>query len=227
MRAAPFSPRAATSTGGSGRVRGVTGADGSEGTLVPLEFVAVTVKVYGVPLVRPEKAQLVVVASVVQTWPPGWPVIVYPVIELPPWSAGACQVTLAAPSPGVPTTSVGRSGSRPEGVTEFEGSEAGPSPTEFVAMTVKVYGMPLVRPVTTQLVAGATAVQVRPSGEEVAVYEVGAGAPLGAGAVQLTSAAALPAAAVTAVGGPGGEVRVTSALAEGPGFRAVSTALTW
>ena len=40
---------------------------------------------------------------------------------------------------------------RPEaalGVTEFDGAEAGPVPTEFVAVTVKVYESPLLSPVT-------------------------------------------------------------------------------
>jgi hypothetical protein len=36
-----------------GSVAGVTGSDAAEGTLVPMELVAVTVKVYVSPLVRP------------------------------------------------------------------------------------------------------------------------------------------------------------------------------
>jgi len=34
------------------------------------------------------------------------------------------------------------------GVTEFEAAEAEPVPTALVAVTVKVYAVPLVRPVT-------------------------------------------------------------------------------
>ena len=36
----------------------------------------------------------------------------------------------------------------PTGVTLFEAAEAGPVPIAFVAVTVKVYAVPLVRPVT-------------------------------------------------------------------------------
>jgi hypothetical protein len=43
--AAPLDARAAAATGGSGRVRGVTAGDGSDGKPVPRELVAVTVKV--------------------------------------------------------------------------------------------------------------------------------------------------------------------------------------
>ena len=41
------------SVGGMGTMFGVTEFEGSLAELVPLAFVAVTVKVYGVPLVRP------------------------------------------------------------------------------------------------------------------------------------------------------------------------------
>jgi hypothetical protein len=39
--------------GAVGAPIGVTGADAADATLVPLEFLAFTVKVYAVPLVRP------------------------------------------------------------------------------------------------------------------------------------------------------------------------------
>src|SRR5919199_5949284 len=41
------------------------------------------------------------------------------------------------------------------GVTELEASDAGLLPTALVATTVKVYAVPLVRPLTVALVAGA------------------------------------------------------------------------
>ena len=45
-------------------------AEAAEALLVPAELVAVTVKVYGVPLVRPVTVQVVVVPlGVVQNWP--------------------------------------------------------------------------------------------------------------------------------------------------------------
>ena len=64
-----------------------------------------------------------------------------------------------------------------------------------------------------------TAVHVRPPGDEVTVYPVMAEPPLFSGAVQDTTAEALPAVADTAVGGPGkpatgvtGEEAVEAAL---------------
>ena len=39
------------------------------------------------------------------------------------------------------------------GVTELDGAESGPVPTTFTARTWKVYAVPLVSPVTVQLVA--------------------------------------------------------------------------
>jgi hypothetical protein len=44
------------------------------------------------------------------------------------------------------------------GVTELEGVEAGPVPTSFVAVTVKVYESPFVSPVTEIGLADPTAV---------------------------------------------------------------------
>ena len=44
---------AATLVGASGTVAGVTEFDAADAVLVPTEFVAVTVKVYGVPLLKP------------------------------------------------------------------------------------------------------------------------------------------------------------------------------
>ena len=47
----------ATEVGAPGTVAGVTAEDAVEATLVPMEFVAVAVKVYAVPFVRPETVQ--------------------------------------------------------------------------------------------------------------------------------------------------------------------------
>jgi hypothetical protein len=41
-----------------------------------------------------------------------------------------------------------------EGVTVFDAAEAGPVPIALVAVTVNVYAVPLVSPVTVVLVAG-------------------------------------------------------------------------
>ena len=73
-------------------------------------------------------------------------------IGLPPSLAGAVQLTVAAPSPATAVTFVGTPGAvaGAAGVTAFEGDDAGPGPTAFVAVTVNVYAVPFVRPVTMQ-----------------------------------------------------------------------------
>jgi hypothetical protein len=53
------------------------------------------------------------------------------------------------------------------GVTEPEAAEAEPVPIEFVAVTLKVYAVPLVSPVTVQ--GEAAQLPVMPPGLEVAV----------------------------------------------------------
>jgi hypothetical protein len=95
-----------------------------------------------------------------------------------------------------PVTPVGAPGTvSGVGVTAPDGSEAGPVPPGPVAVTVKVYGVPAVRPVTVQLVAPDrdTVVQVKPPGDEVTV-----------GAVHATVTEPLPAVPWTPVGLPGG-----------------------
>ena len=78
-----------------------------------------------------------VLPSTVAVTPSGDEVTVYEVIPLPP-SKGACQVTLAEPEPAVAVTLVGASGTVAAGVTAFDWSYAGPGPTTFAAVTVKV-----------------------------------------------------------------------------------------
>ena len=55
----------------------------------------------------------------------------------PPLEDGAVKVTVACALPLVAVPMVGAAGTV-AGVTEFEAAEAGPVPTEFVALTVKV-----------------------------------------------------------------------------------------
>src|SRR5450759_3721553 len=74
----------------------------------------------------------------------------------PPPAAGAVQVTVAAALPAVAGPMVGAAGT----VTGVTAAEAGPVPPALVAATVKVYTVPLVRPATTRLVAGAGTVSV-------------------------------------------------------------------
>src|SRR5688572_2399712 len=88
-----------------------------------------------------------------------------------------------------------------EGVTAFDAELAGPVPAILVAVTVKVYDTPLVKPITTRgLVAP---LDMKPPGDEVTVYDVIAEPPLLAGAEKATDAWALPAVATTPVGAPG------------------------
>ena len=87
------------------------------------------------------------------------------------------------------------------GVTEFDAELAGPVPMAFVAVTVKVYAVPLESPVT--VIGLAVPVPVKPPGLEVAVYPVMAEPPSLAGAVNATEACAFPAATVPIVGAPG------------------------
>jgi hypothetical protein len=77
----------------------------------------------------------------------GFDVTVYPVIGAPP-SYGAVNVTVACVLPGVADTEVDPLGIV-EGVTELLATEAPPVPALVVAVTLKVYGIPLVKPVTT------------------------------------------------------------------------------
>ena len=65
------------------------------------------------------------------------------------------------PSPIAAEIDVGAVG-RPAGTAVGDALEATPVPIAFVAFAVKVYEVPLVRPVMRQLVAGAIATQVLP-----------------------------------------------------------------
>jgi hypothetical protein len=88
------------------------------------------------------------------------------VIAEPPLLAGAVQETEEVVSPAVAATPVGTPGG-PTGVTEFDAADAGPTPTLFVAVTVNVYAVPFVRPVTVHDVDAVA--QAKPPGEEVTV----------------------------------------------------------
>ena len=139
----------------------VTEDDGSELKPVPAAFVAVTVNVYAVFWVR--HVIVTEVIAVVAVTPPGSEVTVYSVIGLPPSEAGAVHETTTRMSPGVAdtvaiiklvTNSVGAPGTVGV-VTEFDASEVALVPMEFVATTVKVYAVPFVRPVTTEVRPGS------------------------------------------------------------------------
>ena len=71
-----------------------------------------------------------------------------------------------------------------KGVTEFDAADGREVPAPFVAVIVKVYAVPGVKPRTVMVPEPAVArVPVRAPGEEVAVYKVMAEPPLETGAV--------------------------------------------
>ncbi len=87
-------------------------------------------------------------------------------IAEPPFDAGGVKVTDAWPLPPVAVPTVGAPGTVAT-VTEFDAADAGPVPTALVAVTVKVYAVPLVRPETTM--GEELPVPVNPPGDEVTV----------------------------------------------------------
>ncbi len=109
------------------------------------------------------------VPDVVAVKPPGSEVTVYSVMGLPPSEVGAVHATTAETSLGIANTSVGVPGAVGV-VTEFDESEDGLAPMEFVAVTVKVYAVPFVRPVTVTEVLVVVAVTL--PGSDVTVYLV-------------------------------------------------------
>jgi hypothetical protein len=144
----------------------------------------------------------------------------YDVMGEPPLDAGGTKRNVNCPLPGTVALIVGAPGTL-AGVTVFEGADARPVPIEFVAITVKVYAVPFVRPVT--VMGDAAPLAAMPPGDEVAVYDVIAEPPVDAGGVNVTVACAFPAVAVPIVGGPGTAAGVT--LFEGVDGGPVPTAL--
>ena len=138
---------AVTREGASGAADGTALLDGSEELPVPAGFVAVTVNVYDVPFVRPSTVQLRA-PLVVQVFEPGEDVTVYPVTDAPPFSTGAVQDTTDETfAVDVAETAVGAPGTV-AGTAAAEAVEAAEVPEAFVAVTLNVYEVPLVRPVT-------------------------------------------------------------------------------
>jgi hypothetical protein len=88
------------------------------------------------------------------------------------------------------------------GVTEFDAEDAAPVPIAFVAVTVNVYAVPLLKPETVNGLEPPVA--VKPPGLDVTVKPVIAEPPLSAGAEKVTDAEASPPVAVPIVGASGG-----------------------
>lgn len=147
-----------------GTVTGITADEAVEATELPTGVVAIIVKVYAVPFVKPVTfiGELTPVAVKL----PGLDVTVYKVIALPPLLAGATNATLAEVLPAAATTAVGASGTV-TGVTAVEAVEATELPTAFVANTVKVYDIPFIKPVTVS--GELDPVAVTPPGLDVTV----------------------------------------------------------
>ena len=106
-------------------------------------------------LVSPVTTWVVAVEAKVRgAWatPPTMGVTTYPVSGEPPVEVGAVHLTVAAVLRPVAVTLVGAPGVV-AGVTAFDAADCGPVPTAFVAATLKVYVVPLVRPVITWVVA--------------------------------------------------------------------------
>jgi hypothetical protein len=114
---------------------------------------------------------------------------VYDVIAAPPFEDGADHVTVADASPAVADTAVGAPGTV-AGTTVFDGADAGPGPALLAAVTVNVYAVPLVRPLTVADNVAPSTVTTAPALERT-VYDVIALPPIEAGADQLTVALAL------------------------------------
>ena len=97
-----------TPVGAPGIVAGVAADDAALAAPVPTAFVAVTVKVYAVPLVNPVTTSGLLLPLAVA--PPGEAITVYPVTADPPVLDGAPKLTDTCPLPGVPLTLVGAPG---------------------------------------------------------------------------------------------------------------------
>jgi len=107
----------------------------------------------------------------------------------------------------VATTDVGALGTV-AGVTTLEATEATELPTALVATTVKVYAVPLVKPIT--FMDEVVPVAVMPLGLDVTVQLVIALPPLFVGATKETLAELFIAVATTDVGAPGTVAGITT-----------------
>src|SRR4051812_28940199 len=124
----------------------------------------------------------------------------------PPLDAGGVNAMVACALPAGAVPMLGAAGTV-AGVTLFDGADARPVPTEFVAVAVNVYAVPLVRPPTVMGEAAPLAL-IAP-GEDVTVYEVIGEPPFEAGGVNATLACAPPATAVPIAGASGTAAGVT------------------
>ena len=169
--------------GGVAGACGVTADVAEEATELPISFVATTVNVYAVPLVKPETTHEDAFAAAVHVNPPGDEVTVKPVSAAPPLIRGAVKETVAAPAVETAAdTDVGAFGTV-AGITAVDAVDADELKRPLLAVALNVYGVPLVSPVTTQLVAPVAVWQGVPTAlllasYAVIVYELIAGPPV-------------------------------------------------
>lgn len=142
-------------------------------------------------------------------------VAVYMVIAEPPFDAGAVNAIVADVEPNAATAPIPGAPGGPRVVNGADGADAAEVPAAFVAVTVNVYEVLAVSPVTVIVPEPAwDTVPVTEPVSEVAVYLVIGEPPLDAGAVNATVADVDPAAATAPmVGAPGTVAGVTGAEA--------------
>ena len=207
---------------------GVTGAELADGRLMPTAFRAMTLITYAVPLVRPVTVHEVAVIGefgLYRVHDPAAPLFleyftIYSMIFEPPLLAGATHVTPRLALPLVATTDVGLPGTvAAAGEAGAEFADGGLMPTEFRAITLITYAVPLVRPVTVHEVAvigepGLYRVHDPAAPlllEYFTIYSMIFEPPLLAGATHVTPRLKLALVATTDVGLPG---RVAAAGAD-------------
>jgi hypothetical protein len=199
--------------GAVGALTSVTDVEASDGAEVPFVFVAVTVNVYGVFAVSPTT---VIVPDpdwdTVPVLAPVFEVAVYVVIAEPPLDAGAVNATVADVDPVAATAPMVGAPGTVTGVTGADAPDAPEVPPAFVAVTLTVYGVPFVSPVTSQDPDAPVTVHAVPATTSAAVCAVTvkeAGA-LPAPAATVTVTLASPATTVGLAGVPGADTTVTT-----------------
>jgi hypothetical protein len=120
------------------------------------------------PLIVADRLLAAMPETVLTVWAPVRALTVYEDMGAPPLLAGAVHDTAATASPAAADTPVGGPGVV-RGVTDADGADAWLSPMSFVALTVKVYDVPLVSPLTVAEVASASAAAVAAPGLAVTV----------------------------------------------------------
>jgi hypothetical protein len=164
-------------------------------TLDPAALFALTVKVYVVPPVNPDtttgdaEPELTIV--------PGDDVTVYEVISDPPSKAGAVNATDACSMPAVATALVGAPG-RVYGFVGLLLTLGALTPVLFVAVTLIVYSVPFVSPVSVN--GEADPLTVKLPGLAATVYDIMFDPPKSVGGSKITWIVVLPLTSFVIVG---------------------------